>query len=163
MRCNLGRVAKEIIKPLFQRCAIARGWSKGPFADDTREITRGSHQLCNGHTTRGQRIRSVGHHARSARVFACLKRIPRGIAQRIAALKTRVAALEPVDLRMGAASFAMTGLIAMVSLPVAAAVSVVHLMRGPDFRLTTQALSVTALFVGVESSVGLNTLMNIIH
>ena len=86
VRRNLSGIAKEIIKPLLQRCAIALGRSKGPFADDTCEITRGSHQLGNGHTTRGQCIRSVGHDACRARVFACLKSIPRRIAQRIAGI-----------------------------------------------------------------------------
>lgn len=79
--------------------------------------------------------------------------------ERLAHLRERVTDMEPAELRLGAASIAMTGLIAVVSLPVAAALAVVSFARGLNFRRTTQALSVTALFVGLQQVLGFETLV----
>lgn len=57
--------------------------------------------------------------------------------ERLAHLRERVTDMEPAELRLGAASIAMTGLIAVVSLPVAAALAVVSFARGLNFRRTT--------------------------
>ena len=51
-------------------------------------------------------------------------------------------------------AWAMTGCVATVSLPVAASLAAVNLIRGEDFRLNTQVLSFTAL-VGTVSGFGL--------
>lgn len=50
------------------------------------------------------------------------------------------------------ASWAMTGTVATLSLPVAAAVAVISLGKGEDFRLNTQALSVTGLFAALNAA-----------
>ncbi len=50
------------------------------------------------------------------------------------------------------ASWAITGTVATLSLPVAAAVAVVSLGKGEDFRLSTHALSVTGLFAALSAS-----------
>ena len=51
-------------------------------------------------------------------------------------------------------AWAMTGCVATVSLPVAASLAAVNLIRGEDFRLNTQVLSFTAL-VGTVSGFGI--------
>lgn len=71
-------------------------------------------------------------------------------------LKARVQQVEPADLRMSAASAAMTVIIAVASMPIAAAIAVINLGRGFDFRRTTQALSITALFLGLNQGFGVN-------
>lgn len=87
-----------------------------------------------------------------------------GVAARIETLKNRMRDMEPAEVRMGIASWAMTAVLAMVSLPVAVAVSIIGLVRGIDFRLTTQALSVTALFVALENANGLTSVLGkILH
>ena len=50
------------------------------------------------------------------------------------------------------ATWAVTGVLATVSAPVALSVAAVNLARGEDFRLNTQALSLTAGLVGLQSS-----------
>jgi hypothetical protein len=67
-------------------------------------------------------------------------------------LRTRIAARQPAQLRLGAASWAMTGMLCFLSVPVAAALAVFGLLRGMDFRLTTQTLSVTMLFVALQNA-----------
>lgn len=81
---------------------------------------------------------------------------------RIGDLKERVQDMEPADFRMTAASAAMTALIAVVSLPIAAAVAIINLGKGFDLRLTTQALSVTALFVGLHQGFGVENLVTMV-
>ena len=51
-------------------------------------------------------------------------------------------------------AWAITGCVATVSLPVAASLAAVNLIRGEDFRLNTQVLSFTAL-VGTVSGFGI--------
>ncbi len=51
-------------------------------------------------------------------------------------------------------AWAMTGCVATISLPVAASIAAVNLIRGEDFRLNTQVLSFTAL-VGTVSGFGI--------
>lgn len=50
------------------------------------------------------------------------------------------------------ATWGMTGTLAFMSLPVAASLAAVNLVRGEDFRLNTQALSLTGLLVVLQSS-----------
>ncbi len=49
-------------------------------------------------------------------------------------------------------SWGLTGMVAFLSLPVAAAMAAVNLARGEDFRLNTQVLSLTGLLVVLQSS-----------
>ncbi|TNF58872.1 MAG: hypothetical protein EP307_11545, partial [Rhodobacteraceae bacterium] len=48
-------------------------------------------------------------------------------------------------------AWAMTGCIATLSLPVAASLAAVNLIRGEDFRLNTQVLSMTVLVASVPA------------
>ena len=66
---------------------------------------------------------------------------------RITTFPKRVKAQDPAELRLSLASWLMTGLLALVSFPVAAAMFIIGISRGMNFRLATQALSVTMLFV----------------
>ncbi|MCU9838057.1 hypothetical protein OEZ49_09795 [Ruegeria sp. WL0004] len=50
------------------------------------------------------------------------------------------------------ASWGMTGCLAFVSAPIAASLAAVNLIRGEDFRLNTQVLSLTAALVFMQSS-----------
>lgn len=50
------------------------------------------------------------------------------------------------------ATWGMTGTLAFMSLPVAVSLAAVNLVRGEDFRLNTQALSLTGLLVVLQSS-----------
>ncbi|MCE8523370.1 hypothetical protein KBY30_20475 [Ruegeria pomeroyi] len=50
------------------------------------------------------------------------------------------------------ASWGMTGCLAFVSAPVAASLAAVNLIKGEDFRLNTQVLSLTAALVFMQSS-----------
>lgn len=50
------------------------------------------------------------------------------------------------------AIWGMTGMIAVLSTPVAASMAAVNLVRGEDFRLNTQVLSLTGLLVVLNSS-----------
>lgn len=50
------------------------------------------------------------------------------------------------------ASWGMTGCLAFVSAPVAVSLAAVNLIRGEDFRLNTQVLSLTAALVFLQSS-----------
>ena len=76
---------------------------------------------------------------------------------KIGLIKERVQQMEPADLRMSAASAAMTAIIAVASMPIASAIAVINLGRGFDFRRTTQALSITALFVGLHQGFGVDS------
>ncbi|WP_375258869.1 hypothetical protein [Citreimonas sp.] len=64
-------------------------------------------------------------------------------------LARQMRARSPLEARLGAAGWALTALLATVSLPVAALVSVVGLARGMDFRMTAQALIVTLLVMAL--------------
>ncbi|SDY09279.1 hypothetical protein [Citreimonas salinaria] len=55
----------------------------------------------------------------------------------------------PHEARLGAAGWALTALLATVSLPVAALISVVGLTRGMNFRMTAHALVVTLLVMAL--------------
>ncbi|MEX0282330.1 MAG: hypothetical protein AB3N13_14195 [Arenibacterium sp.] len=48
--------------------------------------------------------------------------------------------------------WAMTGMVAFLSAPVAASIAVVNLVRGEDFRLNTHVLALTAFIVTMHSS-----------
>lgn len=50
------------------------------------------------------------------------------------------------------ASWGMTGMMVFVSAPVAASLAVVNLVKGEDFRLNTQVLSLSGMLVALESS-----------
>ncbi len=69
------------------------------------------------------------------------------VTQRITSIPERVKAQEPEEFRLSLAGWLMTGVLALVSFPVAAAVFIIGIMRGMNLRLATQALSVTMLFV----------------
>lgn len=58
---------------------------------------------------------------------------------------------QPSD-QLRLASWAMTGLVASVSAPVAVSLAAVNLMRGEDFRLNTQVLSMSAFVAFMHSS-----------
>ncbi len=70
----------------------------------------------------------------------------------VSKVRERLAENSPEEIRMGAASWAMTGVVALFNLPVAAALAVFGAARGMDFRLATQSLSVTMLFVALYNS-----------
>jgi len=46
----------------------------------------------------------------------------------------------------------MTGMMVFLSTPVAASMAAVNLIRGEDFRMNTQVLSLTGLLVSLQSS-----------
>ncbi|WP_417720484.1 hypothetical protein [Salipiger sp.] len=75
--------------------------------------------------------------------------VRRGLLDRIRGL---LAGSDPERRRMALTSWLMAGILATLSLPVAASLVVVGLVRGMDFRLATQALSLTALFVVLENT-----------
>ncbi|MDA7424738.1 hypothetical protein [Thalassococcus lentus] len=75
-------------------------------------------------------------------------------------MRERLAENSPEEIRMGAASWAMTGVVALFNLPVAAALAVFGAARGMDFRLATQSLSVTMLFVALYNSNDLGRLFH---
>ncbi len=82
----------------------------------------------------------------------------------VAALRSRFSGASAGEMRMSAASWAITGTLALVAFPVAVALSIVGLVRGMDFRLSTQALSVTMLFVALDNSDNLTRVVSsVIH
>lgn len=58
------------------------------------------------------------------------------------------------------AIWGMTGMLAFLSAPVAAAMATVNLIRGEDFRMTTQVLSLTGLLVVLQSSGAIASVMS---
>lgn len=64
-------------------------------------------------------------------------------------LAHQMRASTPREARLGAAGWALTALLATVSLPVAALISIVGLTRGMDFRMTAHALVVTLLVMAL--------------
>lgn len=67
-------------------------------------------------------------------------------------MKARLAEQEPEEKRLGLAAWLMSGMLAIVCFPVAVVVWISAIWRGIDFRLTTQVLSVTLLFVALANS-----------
>ncbi|MBV2361379.1 hypothetical protein KUH32_16565 [Thalassococcus sp. CAU 1522] len=89
---------------------------------------------------------------------------PTQIKRRLDRLQAELAAIDGPALRIGAASWMMTAVLAIVALPVAAALAVVGLVRGMDFRLASQVMSVTMLFAALENTDSLNRVLNqILH
>lgn len=74
-------------------------------------------------------------------------------------LRRRFARRDPAERRLTIAGWLMTGMLAVLSMPVAAALVVVGLLRGMDFRLAVQALSVTALFAVLQNSGSLSVIL----
>ncbi|MCE8516965.1 hypothetical protein KBY31_09580 [Ruegeria pomeroyi] len=60
------------------------------------------------------------------------------------------------------ASWGMTGCLAFVSAPVAASLAAVNLIRGEDFRLNTQVLSLTAALVFMQSSGAMSSVLSLL-
>jgi len=58
----------------------------------------------------------------------------------------------PADSRMGAAGWLMTGALAAVSAPVAIGLACFAAFRGMEFRLATQVVSITVLFVTLSNT-----------
>jgi hypothetical protein len=75
-------------------------------------------------------------------------------------LRARVVERPADELRLSAAGWIISIMIALVALPVAAFLWVVSLVRGMDFRLATQALSVTLLFLALQNSDWLHSFVN---
>ena len=75
-------------------------------------------------------------------------------------LHARVVDRPADELRLNAAGWLISAMIALVALPVAAALWLVSLVRGMDFRLATQALSVTILFLALQNSDRLHSIVN---
>ena len=67
-------------------------------------------------------------------------------------LSPEEAAGGPPSSQLRLASWAMTGVVASVSAPVAVSLAAVNLMRGEDFRLNTQVLSLSAFVAFVHGS-----------
>ncbi len=78
---------------------------------------------------------------------------------RLEQFRVRIEESEPAELRMGAASWILTGVLAFVAFPVAVALWIIGLLRGMDFRLASQALAVTALFLALGEAGELNQLI----
>mgnify|MGYP000049995452 CR=1 FL=1 len=72
---------------------------------------------------------------------------PSQIADRLMIHLDALREIDPPELRMRAASWAMTGTVAMMSPPVGASMGIIGLVRGMDFRRVTQAMTITGLFV----------------
>ncbi|MBS0124159.1 hypothetical protein [Thetidibacter halocola] len=89
----------------------------------------------------------VKDHAASAMPSAAVRGIP---------ILTALSKPDPEQSRLGATGWLMTGLLSLVSLPTAAALSLMGLVRGMEFRLATQVLSVTALFVALGNTEAIN-------
>ncbi|WP_425101250.1 hypothetical protein [Tropicibacter sp. S64] len=70
----------------------------------------------------------------------------------LARMKARMAEQDADQKRLGAAAWLMSGMLAVVCFPVAAIVWLSAIWKGIDFRLTTQVLSVTMLFVALANS-----------
>ncbi|SDC91717.1 hypothetical protein [Ruegeria marina] len=60
------------------------------------------------------------------------------------------------------ASWGMTGCLAFVSAPIAVSLAAVNLIRGEDFRLNTQVLSLTAALVFMQSSGMLTSVISLL-
>lgn len=58
---------------------------------------------------------------------------------------------EGANARLGMASWALAGVTATLCLPVAAFLGVMGVLRGMDFRLAAQAMTVTGVFVALEN------------
>ncbi|MCV2889545.1 hypothetical protein [Ruegeria aquimaris] len=58
------------------------------------------------------------------------------------------------------ASWGMTGCLAFVSAPIAVSLAAVNLIRGEDFRLNTQVLSLTAAMVFMQSSGAMTSVLS---
>ncbi|MCA0940538.1 hypothetical protein CLG85_024200 [Yangia mangrovi] len=63
---------------------------------------------------------------------------------------------DPAQTRLSLAAWAMTGLLAMLNLPIALVLAAIALKRGMDFRLATQFLTFTVLGVFLDNSGLLN-------
>lgn len=58
----------------------------------------------------------------------------------------------PADRRLGLAAWAMTGLMATISIPLAASLAIIGVLRGMDFRLATLVLSFCVILAGLQQS-----------
>ncbi|MFW2545028.1 hypothetical protein ACN2XU_20545 [Primorskyibacter sp. 2E107] len=77
----------------------------------------------------------------------------------LARMKARMAEAEPEEKRLSFAGWLMSGVLAVVFFPAAVFLWITALWRGMDFRLTTQVLSVTILFVALANSNRLHVLL----
>ncbi|WP_136442299.1 hypothetical protein [Pacificoceanicola onchidii] len=82
----------------------------------------------------------------------------------LARMQARMEEQEPEEKRMNAAGWLMSGILAVVYFPAAAFLWIVALFKGMDFRLSTQVLSVTLLFLALANSNRLhNILGSVLH
>ncbi len=75
-------------------------------------------------------------------------------------LREKMETKDAEEIRMGTAGWMMSGLLAVICFPMAVVVWITSLRRGMDFRLTTQVLSVTMLFVALQNSSRLHLMLD---
>ncbi|EPX81451.1 hypothetical protein [Salipiger mucosus] len=65
----------------------------------------------------------------------------------VGTLVNRCSNMTPGEWRLSLASWLMAGMVATLSMPIAGALATIGLLRGMDFRMVTQVLTVTSFFV----------------
>ncbi|MBN9886635.1 hypothetical protein [Salipiger abyssi] len=74
------------------------------------------------------------------------------VGKAVETVRDRIAEQPPEERRLKFAGWLMTGLLGLMSFPIASALVVIGLGRGMDFRLATQALTMTSLFVTLQNA-----------
>ncbi|MCT4553503.1 MAG: hypothetical protein N4A53_02345 [Pelagimonas sp.] len=99
---------------------------------------------------------------RMSTLYADEAPLPLASPSAVARLRARLQDRPADELRLSAAGWVMSAVLAFVALPVAAMLWVIALRRGMDFRLSAQALVVTMLFVSLPNHSALPSMVRLI-
>lgn len=99
-----------------------------------------------------------------AALYECSETEPEAsfAAKRLQDLQDKLKETDGAELRLTGASWAMAAMLGVIALPVGAALAVIGILRGMDFRLASQAMAVTGLFFALENSQSFNQWLTVV-